>query len=68
MMVVVVGILKEGIESGWCSVTTVFICFVAGIFIIGGILHPMVCELYVIRAVSLIVFSLPFHTFRENGL
>ena len=43
MLVVLIGLLKEGIESQFCSVTTVFFCFVAGVFLVAAILHPMVC-------------------------
>lgn len=42
MLVVLIGLLKEGIESRFCSVTTVFFCFVAGVFIVAAIMHPMV--------------------------
>lgn len=40
MLVVLIGLLKEGIESQLCSVTTVFFCFVAGVFILAAIMHP----------------------------
>ena len=43
MLVVLIGLLIEGIESQLCSVTTVFFCFVAGVFLVTAILHPMVC-------------------------
>lgn len=42
MLVVLIGLLKEGIESQFCSVTTVFFCFVAGVFILAAIMHPKV--------------------------
>lgn len=42
MIVVLIGLLKEGIESQFCSVTTVFFCFVAGVFVIAAFLHPKV--------------------------
>ncbi|XP_062600263.1 chitin synthase chs-2-like [Saccostrea cucullata] len=41
MLVVLIGLLKEGVEAQFCSVTTVFFCFVAGVFIIAAVLHPM---------------------------
>ncbi|XP_062614047.1 chitin synthase chs-2-like [Saccostrea cucullata] len=40
MLVVLIGLLKEGVEAQFCSVTTVFFCFVAGVFVIAAILHP----------------------------
>lgn len=41
MLVVLIGLLIEGIESQFCSVTTVFFCVVAGVFIVAAIMHPM---------------------------
>ncbi|XP_052079732.1 chitin synthase chs-2-like isoform X2 [Mytilus californianus] len=40
MLLVLVGITKEAAEEELCSVTTVFLCFVAGVFIISAFLHP----------------------------
>ncbi|CAG2184876.1 CHS1 [Mytilus edulis] len=40
MLLVLVGIIKEAAEEEFCSVTTVFLCFVAGVFIISAVLHP----------------------------
>ncbi|XP_063417559.1 chitin synthase chs-2-like [Mytilus trossulus] len=40
MLLVLVGIVKEAAEEEFCSVTTVFLCFVAGVFIISAVLHP----------------------------
>ncbi|CAC5377819.1 CHS1 [Mytilus coruscus] len=40
MLLVLIGIIKEAAEEEFCSVTTVFLCFVAGVFIISAILHP----------------------------
>ncbi|XP_052237923.1 chitin synthase chs-2-like [Dreissena polymorpha] len=40
MMLVIVGLIKQAAENGFCSVTTVFLCFVAGVFIIASFLHP----------------------------
>jgi hypothetical protein len=42
MMVVLIGLVKEGVESKFCSVTTVFFCFVAGVFVIAALIHPQV--------------------------
>jgi hypothetical protein len=42
MIVVFIGLLKEGIESQLCSVTTVFFSFVAGVFLLAAVLHPKV--------------------------
>ncbi|KAK3093442.1 hypothetical protein FSP39_015756, partial [Pinctada imbricata] len=41
MMIVIIGILKTGIEAGFCSETTILICFVGGIFVVAAIIHPM---------------------------
>ncbi|KAK3092974.1 hypothetical protein FSP39_009557 [Pinctada imbricata] len=40
MVVVLIGIFKAGIEAGFCSETTILICFVGGIFVVAAILHP----------------------------
>ncbi|XP_076089023.1 chitin synthase chs-1-like [Mytilus galloprovincialis] len=40
MMIALVGVIRDGIESGLCSVTTIFIIFVVGVFVISAILHP----------------------------
>ncbi|XP_061189192.1 chitin synthase-like [Saccostrea echinata] len=40
MMVVLIGLIKEGVESQFCSVTTVFFCFVAGVFVVAALIHP----------------------------
>ena len=42
MMIVIVGLMKETIEAGFCSITTYFLLFVASAFIIAAILHPQV--------------------------
>lgn len=39
-MLVLVGIIVTMVEKGLCHPTTVFFLFVAGTFILGGILHP----------------------------
>ncbi|XP_041375040.1 chitin synthase chs-2-like [Gigantopelta aegis] len=40
MLVVLVGLIKQIAENGFCSVTTVFVITLAGIFVISAILHP----------------------------
>ncbi|XP_060063085.1 chitin synthase chs-2-like [Ylistrum balloti] len=40
MMVVFIGLLKEAAEAGFCSVTSVFLLFVAGVFVLSACLHP----------------------------
>lgn len=42
MMVVLIGLVKEGVDSQFCSVTTVFFCFVAGVFVTAAFIHPQV--------------------------
>ena len=42
MMVVLVGLLVEAAGAGLCSVTTLFLLFVAGVFVLSAILHPQV--------------------------
>ncbi|XP_060570333.1 chitin synthase chs-2-like [Ruditapes philippinarum] len=40
MMLVIVGLLKQAADNGFCSVTTLFLCFVAGVFILAAFIHP----------------------------
>ncbi|KAK3082737.1 hypothetical protein FSP39_003848 [Pinctada imbricata] len=40
MMVVIVGLLLEAVGAGLCSVTTIFLIFVAGVFVVSAMLHP----------------------------
>ncbi|XP_053386467.1 chitin synthase chs-2-like isoform X2 [Mercenaria mercenaria] len=40
MMLVIVGLLKQAADNGFCSVTTVFLCFVAGVFVLAAFIHP----------------------------
>ncbi|XP_061164529.1 chitin synthase chs-2-like [Saccostrea echinata] len=40
MMVVLVGLLVEAAGAGLCSVTTLFLLFVAGVFVVSALLHP----------------------------
>ena len=42
-MIVFIGLLKEAASAGFCSVTTVFLALVAGIFLVSAIMHPQVC-------------------------
>ncbi|XP_067686998.1 chitin synthase chs-2-like [Haliotis asinina] len=39
MTVVLVGIIKQAAESGFCSISTIFLTGVAGIFVISALLH-----------------------------
>ncbi|KAK6165560.1 hypothetical protein SNE40_022466 [Patella caerulea] len=40
MMLVVVGLIKQAAENGFCSVSTIFLVTVIGIFFITAVLHP----------------------------
>jgi chitin synthase len=40
MMVVIVGLLVEAAGAGLCSVTTLFLLFVTGVFVLSALLHP----------------------------
>ncbi|XP_053385767.1 chitin synthase chs-2-like [Mercenaria mercenaria] len=40
MMLVIVGLIKQAADNGFCSVTTVFLCFVVGVFVIAAFVHP----------------------------
>uniref|UniRef100_K1Q406 chitin synthase n=1 Tax=Magallana gigas TaxID=29159 RepID=K1Q406_MAGGI len=40
MMVVLVGLLVEAAGAGLCSVTTLFLLFVSGVFVLSALLHP----------------------------
>lgn len=42
MVVVMIGVVRDAILEGLCSTTTIFIIFVAGVFVISAILHPKV--------------------------
>ena len=44
MMIVLLGILREAVADQFCSLTTVFLCFVIGVFIVSALLHPQVCK------------------------
>ncbi|XP_045180107.2 chitin synthase chs-2-like [Mercenaria mercenaria] len=40
MMLVIVGLIKQIADNGICSVTTIFLCFVAGVFVVAAFVHP----------------------------
>ncbi|XP_052079458.1 chitin synthase chs-2-like [Mytilus californianus] len=40
MVVVMIGVVRDAILEGLCSTTTIFIIFVAGVFVISACLHP----------------------------
>ncbi|XP_071150228.1 chitin synthase chs-2-like [Mytilus edulis] len=40
MAIVMIGVVRDAIVEGLCSTTTIFIMFVAGVFVISAILHP----------------------------
>ncbi|KAL4217246.1 Chitin synthase 2 [Mactra antiquata] len=40
MMLVIVGLIKQAADNGFCSITTVFLLFVSGVFIVSAVIHP----------------------------
>ncbi|VDH91877.1 chitin synthase, partial [Mytilus galloprovincialis] len=40
MVIVLIGVIQEAVDEGWCSITAIFLLFVAGVFIIATLLHP----------------------------
>ncbi|XP_063417329.1 chitin synthase chs-2-like [Mytilus trossulus] len=40
MAIVLIGVIRDAVNDGLCSVTTIFIMFVAGVFVVSAILHP----------------------------
>jgi len=42
MMIVLIGIVLDAVQDGLCSMTTIFILFVVGVFVISAVLHPQV--------------------------
>ncbi|XP_048773867.2 chitin synthase chs-1-like isoform X2 [Ostrea edulis] len=40
MMVVLVGLMVEAVTAGFCSVTTLFLVFVVGVFFVSAVIHP----------------------------
>ena len=57
MMLVIVGLLKQAADNGFCSVTTLFLCFVAGVFILAAFIHPQVTSVPIPRDFDVIVFG-----------
>lgn len=42
MVIVMIGVVRDAIQDGLCSMTTIFLLFVASVFVISAILHPKV--------------------------
>lgn len=42
MLIVLIGVIRDAVEEGFCSTTTIFIMFVAGVFVVSALLHPKV--------------------------
>lgn len=42
MMIVLVGLIRQIADYGFCSVTTIFFITIVGIFVVAAILHPQV--------------------------
>ncbi|VDI69671.1 Hypothetical predicted protein, partial [Mytilus galloprovincialis] len=40
MVIVLIGVIQEAVDEGWCSITAIFLLFVAGVFIVATLLHP----------------------------
>ena len=45
MVIVMIGVIRIALQEGFCSMTTMFLLFVASVFIISAILHPKVNKL-----------------------
>ena len=45
MVIAMIGVVRNAIQDGFCSMTTIFLLFVACVFVISGILHPKVNKL-----------------------
>jgi len=41
-MVVMIGLMKQVADNGLCSVTTVFLIFIGGVFVTAALIHPRV--------------------------
>jgi len=52
MVIVMIGVIRNALQEGFCSMTTMFLLFVAGVFIISAILHPKVNKLENILIIS----------------
>ncbi|XP_061164528.1 chitin synthase chs-2-like [Saccostrea echinata] len=57
MMVVLVGLLVEAATAGFCSVTTLFLLFVVGVFLVSAIVHPQ--EFYCVLHGFIYFLSIP---------
>lgn len=42
MVLVIAGVIRSAVEETLCSTSIIFVCFIAGIFVIATILHPKV--------------------------
>lgn len=42
MVVVLIGVIRASVTEGLCSMTTIFLLFVAGVFVIAALIHPKV--------------------------
>ena len=42
MVIVFIGIIHKAVQDGLCSMTTIFILFEVGVFVISAVLHPQV--------------------------
>jgi chitin synthase len=40
MIIVLIGIVQNAVQDGLCSMTTIFILFEVGVFVIAAVLHP----------------------------
>ncbi|CAC5365455.1 CHS1 [Mytilus coruscus] len=40
MLIGLIGVVRDAVDIGFCSITTIFIIFETGVFIISAILHP----------------------------
>ncbi|XP_062589948.1 chitin synthase chs-2-like [Saccostrea cucullata] len=57
MMVVLVGLLVEAATAGFCSVTTLFLLFVVGVFLVSAVVHPQ--EFYCVLHGFIYFLSIP---------
>ncbi|XP_076082398.1 chitin synthase chs-2-like [Mytilus galloprovincialis] len=44
MVLVIAGVIRSAVEETLCSTSIIFVCFIAGIFVIATILHPKECH------------------------
>ena len=56
-MIVLIGLIIQMVDQGWCSPTTMFFFYTVGIFLLAALLHPQesfcVCHCF--------AYSLPGH-------